>query len=277
MTDRTDILEKENEHYESVDRSLFHSAVPIALIVLCLVFIPVSLFDHDLFVFMNGLHVPLMDHVWLGLTSLGDGMVVAIILGAFLVGNPRVSALGLLIFPVAGILSHVIKGVFPSLRPAAVLDTVHVIGPLLRSGAFPSGHAASAVAAGLAVAYYCSSRQAGAAILFLAFLIAWSRVFVGAHFPTDVMGGIILALAVFYLIVVFAWPRWEAGIPEEPRFSSPVFRRILYVELFAAFFVLLVYAPFLSDSPLLISAVAAGVLAILGWGWLYRNASRDAA
>jgi membrane-associated phospholipid phosphatase len=277
MADRTGILERENPRYDSVARSLFHIAVPIALVLLCLVFIPVSLFDHSLFLFMNGLHFPALDHVWLGLTSMADGLVVAVILGAFLVGNPRVSALGLLIFPVAGILTHVIKGIFPSLRPAAVMDTVHVVGPLLRSGAFPSGHAASAVAAGLAVAYYCSSRQAGAAILLLAFLIAFSRVFVGAHFPTDVMGGIILALAVFYVIVVLAWPRWEPEIPEEPCFSSPVFRRILYVEIVAAFFVLLVYAPFLSDSPLFTSAVAAGVLAILGWGWLCRNVSRDSS
>lgn len=57
---------------------------------------------------------------------------------------------------------------------------------LLRS--FPSGHSVCSFAAAVSILFYY--RKAGIAALILAFLIAFSRLYLFVHFPTDVLAGI---------------------------------------------------------------------------------------
>jgi undecaprenyl-diphosphatase len=62
------------------------------------------------------------------------------------------------------------------------------------SGAFPSGHAATAFAAATVIA--CDSRRLAIPAYSLAALVAWSRVYVGVHWPLDVIGGAALGILV---------------------------------------------------------------------------------
>jgi undecaprenyl-diphosphatase len=58
---------------------------------------------------------------------------------------------------------------------------------------FPSGHAASAVAAAVTLARLWPN---GRLVLWLlAVLVAVSRIYVGVHYPLDVLGGAVLGLA----------------------------------------------------------------------------------
>jgi undecaprenyl-diphosphatase len=88
----------------------------------------------------------------------------------------------------AGLLVQVTKALLATPRPLAVLGpAVHVqLEPLFENG-FPSGHSASvaAVAAFLLARY----RARAWPILALAILGGTSRVYVGAHWVTDVLGG----------------------------------------------------------------------------------------
>ena len=59
---------------------------------------------------------------------------------------------------------------------------------------FPSGHAAVSFACADTLARF-TSRRAAIALYILAALISWSRVYVGAHYPLDVLGGAIVGLA----------------------------------------------------------------------------------
>jgi undecaprenyl-diphosphatase len=258
----------EKARAESGDSRFFRVITPAALMGLCLLWPLVNNSDNTLFTLLNHSHSPGTDRIWLALTMLGDGLVLSVILGAYLVVNPRVSALGVILIVLSGIVAQAIKSGFPTIRPAEALDVVHVVGPLLRSGSFPSGHAASAMAAGLAVAYYSASRAWSATALALALLISFSRVFVGAHFPGDVLGGIVLSLASFYLFVLFVWPRWEPRVPPRPRFRGRVFRAVFGLELLGALFVLFVYGPYFADAPTIVAFVALVVLTVLAWGWL---------
>ena len=78
--------------------------------------------------------------------------------------------------------------------------------PLVRTphdGSFPSGHAATSFAAATILSF--AFPRLAPFLFVLAALIAWSRVYVGVHYPLDIIGGAILgilvALAVRALVV----------------------------------------------------------------------------
>ena len=235
----------------------------VAVVILVLLFIPVHLFNRQLFQWLNSLHSPVSDLFWVTFTTTGDGLFLCIIIGAFVVKNPRVTALGLILIVTSSVLVHVIKGAFPTSRPAEALGTIHVIGPLLRSGSFPSGHTASAMSAALAVWYGYRSRAVGWVAMVVGVLIALSRIFVGAHFPQDVIGGAICALACYVLIDALVLPALESSIPDRPILARRSFRIFLWLELAMSAFAIVIWGPFGAESPVVGVAVGIAVLAFV--------------
>lgn len=238
-----------------------------ATAILGALLVPVSVFDTEIFTFLNGFHSPPTDKLRLAVTCLGDGLVVGVLLGAFLVVNPRITALGLLLVVGSAVCLHLVKALYPTLRPVEVLEGVHVVGPVLRSGAFPSGHAATAFAAALAIAHYCRSYAAASGPIIAAVLIGLSRIFVGVHFPKDVLGGFIIATALYGVVMSVGWNRLEARIPERPKFRSRVFRVLFSLELAATLFMIVLYAPFYSDFPLFVASFGVGLSVYLVLTW----------
>jgi len=249
----------------------------LLLIFLIAIFIPIKVYDRTIFETINSLHTPLTDWMWFTLTSLGDGLVLGIVLGAFLVKNPRVTALGLLLLVLSTGVLHLIKALHPALRPAAVLDTIHVVGPLLRSGSFPSGHAASVTAAALVIITYSSSWAMRWIVGALMVLMAVSRIFVGAHWPSDVVAGMALSTGLFILILLYPWPAWEPMVPDRPRFDSKIFRWLFVLEGAIALFTLIIYSTQHSSAPVITAAASLCVLAVLLYGWVRRKAPAERA
>lgn len=63
------------------------------------------------------------------------------------------------------------------------------------TGSFPSNH--MTIFSSIAFAYYFSVRRdIGKFLLAVAWLVAWSRIYVGVHFPIDMVGGFMIALVV---------------------------------------------------------------------------------
>jgi undecaprenyl-diphosphatase len=63
---------------------------------------------------------------------------------------------------------------------------------------FPSDHATLGFAVAVMVWKY--NRRVGGWLLILAFVLAFARVFVGAHYPSDVLGGAVLGVLTSFLI-----------------------------------------------------------------------------
>jgi membrane-associated phospholipid phosphatase len=93
-------------------------------------------------------------------------------------------------------------------RPPLVYPEPKPLVGLPHSGAFPSGHAATAFACATVLAWASPRLRIPAFVLAAA--IAWSRVYVGVHWPLDVLGGALLG-ALMGTLLVFLARRWGFG------------------------------------------------------------------
>lgn len=128
-------------------------------------------------------------------TQLGEGWFVLVPLTAVnyltnLSGPWYPQALSILL--AAGVICQVIKRCYPKTRPAGQLDSIHVVGRRLTAGSFPSGHTATSF--GLAVILSHHAPAYSPLFFLAAFLIGWTRMYIGAHFPFDVLFGCIIGL-----------------------------------------------------------------------------------
>ncbi|NTV95501.1 MAG: phosphatase PAP2 family protein [Thiobacillus sp.] len=148
--------------------------------------------NQAVFLALNGLAARLPAVLWSDLTVLGDTLVALCLLLPFLRRRPDLVLAALLASLPATLLSHGIKDGLALARPFAVLaDQVHVIGPYLKAGSFPSGHTTTLFVLACVLALGLRARGAAPWILALALAAGLSRVAVGAHWPMDVAGGIL--------------------------------------------------------------------------------------
>ncbi len=96
---------------------------------------------------------------------------------------------------------HMLKEFIHSSRPLAYFkdSVVYWVGPALKSGSFPSGHAQTAFTA----ACFLSWIFPGLRVLFfsLSVIVGFSRIFCGVHFPRDVLCGAIIGIVCFYAVL----------------------------------------------------------------------------
>jgi undecaprenyl-diphosphatase len=136
-------------------------------------------------------------------TSLGSIIVLAIITlavaGYLFLASKRAAAWLMLIAVFGGIaLSDLLKAAFARPRPDFVAHAARVF-----TASFPSGHASLSAITYLTIAallaHSQSSRRIGvyfmALAAFLTVLIGTSRIYLGVHYPTDVLGGWCIGVA----------------------------------------------------------------------------------
>jgi undecaprenyl-diphosphatase len=110
-------------------------------------------------------------------------------------------------------LSLVLRQWIGRARPPLVYPEPPPLVPTPHTGSFPSGHSATAFACATVIAW-ASPRLAVPAFV-LAALVAWSRVYVGVHWPLDVIGGSALGVlvSIALLKLVGGRPRLRRGSP----------------------------------------------------------------
>ena len=78
-------------------------------------------------------------------------------------------------------------------RPYVSFDFLIPLGHLDNETSFPSGHTCSSFAAAAAI-YFMYGKKAGIPAFILASLISLSRLYVGVHYPTDILAGVIVGV-----------------------------------------------------------------------------------
>lgn len=116
---------------------------------------------------------------------------------AWLRGNREVKTVIIKAFIFTAItlfISEVLSAVLNTPRPF-VMEIGHTLIEHEATGSFPSNH--MSIFSGIALAYYFSpQRDLGRLLLWTAWLVAWSRIYVGVHFPIDMAGAFLIALVV---------------------------------------------------------------------------------
>lgn len=98
------------------------------------------------------------------------------------------------------VMNLILKNLVARVRPYEAIDSLTRLVPAERSFSFPSGHAGHAFAA--AVVLYCMlPKKYGIPALVLAGLISVSRMYVGVHYPTDVLAGAVIGTGIALLCV----------------------------------------------------------------------------
>jgi undecaprenyl-diphosphatase len=156
---------------------------------------PAASLDYTLFRWVNGLagHVGWLDTLVARFTELSPYLVAGLLVVLWFLGrgdqrqrNREGVIHALLATALAAGVGTLIATAWVRPRPF-LTHPAHVLIPRVFDGSFPSIHATAAFAVAVAVVFY--NRRLGAVFLVLAALIAFSRVFVGLHYPGDVLAG----------------------------------------------------------------------------------------
>ena len=185
----------------------------------------VSAIDSKLFLFLNGLHTDWMDKFMVLITDMWAWFPLYILLICWTVKQYGKRcwwvflAIGVVVLCSDQISSHLFKPLFHRLRPCFNKDFEGIIHlPKGLAGGrfgFTSSHAANTFAIAAFVTPVLSKYRPWQAIaLFLwAFISSYSRIYIGYHYPGDIIVGSILGLLVgFVFWKVFQNMQKKAGI-----------------------------------------------------------------
>lgn len=154
----------------------------------------------------NAGHHPFLDGLMVFVTQYALVIYALVLLLMWLFGNEKckytvvfaaiTGALGLFINVVLGHIHY-------EPRPFVTHHDVHLLIPHAKDSSFPSDHTTGAFSLALAVLWR-RHRKIGLVMFLFAILTGISRVYVGHHYPFDVLSSIIVALFISRLVYTFS-------------------------------------------------------------------------
>jgi undecaprenyl-diphosphatase len=163
--------------------------------------------DTQLFYLLNvKMQNPVLDFLMPILTNLDYWRIPFIVLAVFLLvfgkkrGRIVVVLLALGITLSDQVCNSILKPLIGRMRPCNTLENVHLLIGCSKAFSFPSSHATN-IFTGMTIFSFVYPRLKYA-LYTIAVLVAYSRVYVGVHYPFDVIAGTALGIACAVTIIV---------------------------------------------------------------------------
>lgn len=145
----------------------------------------------------EAVRIPILSPFFIFITHLGDSGMIWIAITLILLAFKRTRRIGLMaLLALIGSLvvnNMILKNLIARTRPYEVIAGLEILVEAQKDLSFPSGHAGSSFAA--ATVYLRNmDKKTGVPLFILAILIALSRLYVGVHYPSDVLAGTIIGI-----------------------------------------------------------------------------------
>lgn len=172
---------------------------------------PLLSIDQHMFLWLNGQHNPFWDVVMQGITYKFTWIPLYLLLMYGIVAGFKRKAVGYLlcIIAIVALSDQVASAFFKPyfMRPRPCHDTliqslVHVVGNCGGAYGFVSSHAATGFGIATSINILPTRTLPGARWLFgWALIYSYSRIYVGVHYPLDILGGAIIGILVALFLV----------------------------------------------------------------------------
>lgn len=150
---------------------------------------------------------PVLDCIMKCFTRLGNGDLVWISFIVIMLLFKKTRRTGLItMFSMLGslvVINLLIKNMVARTRPYDVVDGLTRIIGIQKDFSFPSGHAGHSFAAAIVI-FVLMPRKYGISALIIATLISFSRLYVGVHYPSDVIAGAVIGTFVALITLAVA-------------------------------------------------------------------------
>ncbi|MBP3807481.1 MAG: phosphatase PAP2 family protein [Eubacterium sp.] len=150
----------------------------------------------------NNVRTEFLNHVMQFFSFLGNFGWFWIVLCIVLIAVKKTRPIGIIAATalVASLLivNGIIKPVVSRTRPFVSIEELTLITRKPLDSSFPSGHTSSAFVVSCAITWCLSGKKKwiGVILIIIASLIAFSRLYLGAHYPTDVIAGLLLGITI---------------------------------------------------------------------------------
>ncbi len=158
--------------------------------------------DRDLFLYLNSKHNPWFDPIMYAVSTYTAWMLICVSIIVFMIYRNRIWGKRAAVFMLMGvamnsITNNIIKILIMRPRPSNepdLQDIIHQLGDPDNHYSFFSAHSSNSICLALFSTLYFRNKYYGILIFAWAMTVAYSRIYVGRHYPLDIICGILFGL-----------------------------------------------------------------------------------